>query len=187
MTVRKITGVTFILFSAVLFSALISARGNPKADPVSGMSDDMDRGCVPVGGSLITNVSAVDSATTMSPATGDLRGAAGGTLLTPPSVSPQGIIQLRVLHHWVTESGDTIRFSPGGIIETATPVGGGVYGVTTEPLQILGGTGKFNGAGGTLNAFGALHLSFDMNGQIVGGQSVFRYTGQVCFAGQDPR
>ncbi|SRR5712692_2235430 len=185
MKLRRITSVALVLSSAVLLLAFASASGNSKPNPARAMSDEMGSQCMPVGGSLITNLGSVDQATTMGPATGDLKGSAGGTLLAPPSMSSQGVLQLRVLHHWVTESGDTILFSPMGIVETATPVGGGVYGVTAEPLQITGGTGKFNGASGTLSLFGAFHLTFGMNGQISGGQTVFRYSGQVCLAPLD--
>lgn len=184
MTFGRITRIALLASIAVLVSAFIAfTGGHPEAaHPQSGTELPS---CIAVGGSLITNVGAISQTTTMGPATGDLRGSAGGTLLAPPAVSPQGVIQLRVLHHWVTESGDTILFSPTGIVETATPAGGGVYGVTTEPLHIAGGTGKFNGASGTLNAFGALHLTFDATGQIAAGQTVFRYTGRVCFAAPD--
>lgn len=56
---------------------------------------------------LIVSPWAGRSSPTLAPSTkprpwvrqrGDLTGSAGGTLLAPPSVSPQGVIQLRVLH-----------------------------------------------------------------------------------------
>jgi hypothetical protein len=48
----------------------------------------------------------------------------------------------------------------------------------TYPLHLTGGTGKFVGATGDLNTIGEVDL-------VKG--TVFRYSGQVCFAAADNR
>jgi len=62
-----------------------------------------DKHCTPVGGMLMTNLGAVDQATTMGTATGDLKGAVGATVLSTEVVGNN--LVFHVQHHWVTESG----------------------------------------------------------------------------------
>jgi hypothetical protein len=124
--------------------------------------------CTPAGGMLMTNLGAVDPATTMGTATGDLKGAVGATILsTEGSVNT---LILHVQHHWVTESGDTLVFDPA--IATTTQVAPGLYAIVTYPVHLKGGTGKFTGATGNFTSIGEADLGT--------GQIVLRYTGQVC-------
>jgi hypothetical protein len=127
------------------------------------------KSCRPAAGMLMTNLGAVDAATTMGTATGDLRGAVGATILSTESSGDTLI--LHVQHHWVTESGDTLDWSPAAA--TTTQVAPGLYAIVSYPTHLKGGTGKFAGATGNFTAIGEADLA---NGQIV-----LRYTGTLCF------
>src|SRR5215475_5600317 len=129
--------------------------------------------CKSAGGMLMTNLGAVDSATTMGTATGDLRGAVGATILGTEGSG--NTLILHVQHHWVTESGDTLDFSVATL--TSTQVAPGLYAVVTYPTHLKGGTGKFTGATGDFNSIGEADL---VNGRIV-----VRYFGKICFASGD--
>jgi hypothetical protein len=165
-----------VLIAAAVFvpaTALFSGPSpNPKAAPHSG---SIERHCVPVGGMLMTNFGAIDQFTTMGTATGDLRGAVSGTLLGAPQPGAGGTLVFHVQHHWVTESGDTITFDPA--TATTMPLSQTLFAVITYPVHITGGTGKFAGATGDLKNIGEVDLAAQA--------TVFRYSGQVCFAEQD--
>ncbi|PYU37198.1 MAG: hypothetical protein DMG54_07225 [Acidobacteria bacterium] len=139
----------------------------PKAAPRSTASE---RHCLPVGGTVMTNFGAIDANTTMGIATGDLRGAVSGTLLGPPQLV-SGTVVFHVQHHWVTESGDMLTFDPA--VATTAPISQTLFAVITYPVHVTGGTGKFAGATGDITNIGEADL-------IAG--TVFRYSGQVCFA-----
>ena len=165
-----------VLIAAAIFvpaMALISgASPSPKAAPRSGGTE---RHCVPVGGMLMTNFGAIDANTTMGTATGDLRGAVSGTLLGAPQPGAGGTLVFHIQHHWVTESGDTLTFDPA--VATTAPLSQTLFAVITYPVHITGGTGKFAGAIGDLKNIGEVDLAAQA--------TVFRYSGQVCFADQD--
>src|SRR5215469_15686513 len=98
-----------------------------------------DKHCTPVGGMLMTNLGAVDQATTMGTATGDLKGAVGATVLSTEVVGNN--LVFHVQHHRVTESGDTLTFDPA--IATTTPVATNLFAIVTYPVHLSSGTGKF--------------------------------------------
>lgn len=127
--------------------------------------------CTPAGGMLMTNLGAVDQATTMGVATGDLKGAVGATILSTGGTGSTLI--LNVQHHWVTESGDTLFFAPA--TATTTEVAPGLYAIVTYPVHLNGGTGKFAGATGDITNIGEA----DMGTSRV----VTRYIGQICYPG----
>jgi hypothetical protein len=122
---------------------------------------------------LMTNLGAVDEATTMGPVTGDLKGAVGATILDTESNGNK--LVFHVQHHWVTEAGDTLTFSPA--TATTTQVAAGLYAVVTYPVHLTGGTGRYAHATGDFNAIGEADLN--------SGQIVLRYSGQLCFANGD--
>jgi hypothetical protein len=131
--------------------------------------------CQSAGGMLLTNLGVVDAQTTMGYATGDLKGAVGATILNVDSQSGGNIVVLTVQHHWVTESGDTLEFDQAQA--TAQHVGdqkSTLYGITSYPVHLKGGTGKFAGASGKFNNIGEVDLGK--------GVVVVRYTGYICFA-----
>lgn len=128
------------------------------------------RSCQSIGGMLMTNLGAVDQSTTMGPATGDLKGSGGATILGSEIVGNN--LVFHVQHHWVTESGDTLAFDPA--TATTTAVAPGLYAVVSYPVHLKGGTGKFAGAIGDMNVIGEADLN--------SGELVFRYSGKICFA-----
>jgi hypothetical protein len=125
--------------------------------------------CQAVGGMLMTNLGAIDANTTMGTVTGDLRGAVGATILSTEAHGTTLI--LNVQHHWVTESGDTIKVAPATATTTAVNQSG-LYAIVSYPIQIIGGTGKFAELTGQLNSIGEADLS--------SGMIVLRYFGQLC-------
>jgi hypothetical protein len=129
--------------------------------------------CQAVGGMVMTNLGAVDAATTMGTATGDLKGAVGATILSTEITGSNFV--LHVQHHWVTESGDTLSIDPAAA--TTTAVAPGLYAIVTYPVHLSGGTGKFAGATGDFTNIGEADL--------ITGQIVLRYTGKICLASGD--
>jgi hypothetical protein len=146
------------IFAAIVLLAVGAAAQSTK-----------HRHCQEAGGMLMTNLGAIDSATTMGPATGDLKGAVGATILSTEANG--NTLVFHVQHHWVTEAGDTLAFDPA--TATTTQVSPGLYAVVTYPAHLTGGTGSYAHASGDLNFIGEADLN---NGQIV-----LRYSGQLCF------
>jgi len=155
---------------AVFVPAMALFSGPSPAPKAALRSPGSERHCVPVGGTVMTNFGAIDANTTMGTATGDLRGAVSGTLLGPPQLV-SGTIVFHVQHHWVTESGDMLTFDPA--VATTAPISQTLFAIITYPVHVTGGTGKFAGATGDITNIGEVDL---MAG------TVFRYSGQVCFA-----
>jgi hypothetical protein len=129
--------------------------------------------CQAVGGMLMTNLGAVDANTTMGPATGDLKGAVGATILST-ELNGKTLV-LHVQHHWVTEAGDTLAFDVA--TATTTQVATGLYAIVTYPVHLKGGTGRYVHAAGNFNNIGEADLNT--------GQIVLRYSGQICFANRE--
>jgi hypothetical protein len=149
-----------------------------------------EKNCREVSGGIVTNVlnesgtvtlpgeSKGFVATTLGTVTGDLRGAIGVYFFTIMGVGGPKVVAT-VHHHWVTEAGDTIFLQDA--TATAYQVGtlAGVYAVGDDSytVNIIGGTGRFANATGTLKLLGALDLN---NGTVV-----LRYKGEICFAEPD--
>jgi hypothetical protein len=145
-----------------------------------------EKNCREVSGGIVTNVlnesgtvtlpgeSKGFVATTLGTVTGDLRGAIGVYFLSITGVGTPKVVAT-VHHHWVTEAGDTI------FLENATAnafqVGtlANVYGVGDDSytINIIGGTGRFAGATGTISTTGVLDINQ--------GKVVLRYQGEICF------
>jgi len=119
----------------------------------------------------MTNFGAIDPNTTMGTATGDLRGAVSASVLGAPQPGPGNTVVFHVQHHWVTESGDTLFLDPVTI--TTVPISQTLFAIVTDRVHLTGGTGRFAGATGDLNFIGEVDLTTG---------TVFRYSGQVCFA-----
>jgi hypothetical protein len=164
-----------LIAAAVFVPATALFSGASPTPKVAPRPSTTERQCVPIGGMLMTNFGAIDQFTTMGTATGDLRGAVSGTLLGAPQPGAGGTLVFHVQHHWVTESGDTITFDPA--VATTAPLSQTLFAVITYPVHITGGTGKFVGATGDLKNIGEVDLAAQA--------TVFRYSGQVCFAEQD--
>jgi hypothetical protein len=135
--------------------------------------------CRQVGGGVLTNFldpsqclptsNSKVARCTDGTATGDLKGAVG--------VQVAGITGnvYHNHHHWVTESGDTIFLNPADLtlyLPTPDP-NNRVLADYLQGVEITGGTGAFDGATGTIFAFGAADLNL--------GQITLRYAGTLCF------
>jgi hypothetical protein len=165
--------ISFVLSFAVVLVAIEGESVSRPAAAAPGHLREADPHCTLVGGSIITNFGAIDQNTTMGTATGDLRGAVSGTLLGSPQQVGSTVV-FHVQHHWVTESGDTLFFDPA--TATTVPISQTLFAVVTYPVHLTGGTGRFAGASGDMTSIGEVDL-------IKG--TVFRYSGQVCFADRD--
>ncbi len=128
--------------------------------------------CSAIGGTMATNLGVIPPATTMGTATGDLKGAVAATILSTTQ-NPDGTVSFAVQHQLVTESGDTILFSPATAV--TMPLSATRFAVIDYPVHIKGGTGKYANAKGDLDSIGEVDLAL--------GQTVFRYTGKLCLAG----
>src|SRR6266705_4551250 len=166
-------GVASFLTSGALLLAFAGAKGGRSA-AAQPQAEQSSPHCTPVGGMIMTNFGAIDQSTTMGTSTGDLQGAVSGTLLGAPQPGAGNTLILHVQHHWVTESGDTLFFDPA--TATSVPLSQTLFAIVTYPLHLTGGTGRFAGATGDMNAIGEVDL-------VKG--TVFRYSGQVCFATQN--
>jgi hypothetical protein len=170
---RRIIQISLFLSFVVLLGAMAEESGSCGAAAAPRHPREADAHCVVVGGSVMTNFGAIDQNTTMGTATGDLSGAVSGTILSPPQQVGNTVV-FHIQHHWVTESGDTLFFDKA--TATTVPISQTLFAVVTYPVHLTGGTGKFAGASGDVTNIGEVDL-------IKG--TVFRYSGQVCFAGHD--
>lgn len=176
MTLGRIARIAFVISLATfVFAFVASSGGHPSATPHPSSGSPF---CKPVGGMIMTNFGAISSSTTMGTATGDLRGAVSGTLLGPAQTGPGGTAIFHVQHHWVTESGDLLFFDPA--TATTMPLGSGLFAILTYPVHVTGGTGKYEGATGDITNIGEVRLPNLPD--VTGGTTVFRYSGEVCFA-----
>jgi hypothetical protein len=132
--------------------------------------------CEPVGGVLITNIGAItDGGMNLGPVFGDLAGSVAAKIL---SANSDGTFTLQ--HYWVTTAGDTILFKPA-VLKPTYPVFTAMVSnqtIVAVPWgnyisDINGGTGKFEGATGSISYFGMA--------DFVKNTLVLRYTGSVCF------
>lgn len=135
------------------------------AVPVSAQS----RRCQNIGGVIMTSINLIpygaQGATNLGPAYGDLDGAVAATLVNASPITFQ--------HYWVTGTGDIINFKPAVLHPTPTnnqnvvAVQWGDY-----VAEISGGTGKYHGATGSLEAFGLVDFA--------SGTVALRYRGSLC-------
>lgn len=150
-----------VLNVASLESVVFAQSGNPH--------------CVKVGGAFVTNFITQDQ--TAGTATGDLKGALGVKVLGISGTVGNGKpVTLTVQHFWVTETGDTIFLgqAEATAYPGASPSQPLLYSAVYEQgVKIVGGTGKFDGATGSLKAWAAVDLAA---GEVVG-----RYSGTICF------
>jgi hypothetical protein len=178
---RRITRITFLVSLAVLLFSFIASSGGHRAAVAQPQSEQSSPHCTPVGGTVMTNFGVISPTSTLGTATGDLRGAVSASLLGPPEAGASNTVIFHVQRHFVTETGDTILIDPA--TATSVPVGPGLFAILSYPVHIKGGTGKFAGATGDFTNIGEVLLPNAPD--TTGGTTVFRYTGQVCFAGQD--
>lgn len=171
MTVGRIARIALLVSLALFLFAFIANSGSHPFAAARAQSEQPTPFCRLVGGTVMTNFGAIDQNNTLGTATGDLRGAVSGTILGSPQPGAGSTVVFHVQHHWVTESGDTLFFDPA--TATTAPLSQTLFAVITYPLHLTGGTGRFAGATGDINAIGEADL-------VKG--TIFRYSGQVCFA-----
>jgi hypothetical protein len=97
-------------------------------------------------------------ATTLGTVTGDLRGAIGVYALS--QVTPGQPVKVR--HHWVTEAGDTIFLQDASAPTFPIP-NTAVIATVNYVDNIVGGTGRFARASGSILFFGGVDLSDPAN------------------------
>ena len=181
MALGRIARIAFLLSVAVLLFAFIANSGGHPAAAGQPRSERSESHCAPVGGMIMTNFAVVSPTSTLGTATGDLRGAVSASLLGPPEAGAGNTVIFHVQHHFVTETGDIIFVDPA--TATSVPLGPGLFAILSYPVHIKGGTGKFAGAIGDFTNIGEVLLPRAPD--TTGGTTVFRYSGQVCFADQD--
>jgi hypothetical protein len=135
------------------------------------------KNCQAAGGMLMTDLGAIDVATTMGVATGDLKGAVGATILNTDVQNGGATLVFTVQHHWVTEAGDTLNFAPAKATFNQVATDSTFYAAVSYPVHLSGGTGKFAGATGDFTNIGEADLAT--------GHLVFRYTGTICYPAKD--
>ena len=173
MNLARISRITFLVSLAVIGFAIAGVSGSSLARPATPQAASGGH-CRLVGGTITTNFGGVDQSTTLGTATGDLRGGVTGTLLGAPQPGPGNTLIFHVQHHWVTESGDTLFFDPA--TATTVPLSQTLFAVLSYPVHLTGGTGKYAGATGDMTSVGEVDLTSG---------TVFRYTGEICFASGD--
>ena len=134
--------------------------------------------CTAVGGTLFTNVAAIENRINFGVVSGDLAGAVAASIISGPETvgfPAVGRQQIRftVQHYWVTDSGDIILFKPATATADTTSKQN-VVAITYDNYvaTITGGTGRFANASGTVKFTGIV----DFNESHL----VLRYSGQVC-------
>ena len=175
MKPARISRILPLVSLAVFAFAIVGASGSPDRQAQSAPGARGSR-CTLVSGTVMTNFGGFDQNTTLGTATGDLRGAVTGTILGSGPGPTNNTMVFQVQHHWVTETGDTLSFDPATATVVPVPPSQTLFAIVTYPVHLNGGTGKFAGATGDLANIGEVDLSSG---------TVFRYSGQVCFAGQE--
>jgi hypothetical protein len=137
------------------------------------LADDGSQ-CQAVGGGIVTNF--IDRTDTLGTSTGDLAGGLGVSVLGQ-SAGANGSIILHVHHHWVTQTGETLSFNDAYATLFPSPAAGLYAASYLEGIEMNeNGTGRFKGATGKINVWGAV----DLNRKHL----TLRYEGEVCFGGK---
>jgi hypothetical protein len=115
---------------------------------------------------------------TLGSSTGDLKAAVSG-LLTSLTPQPDGSIQATSVEVWVLGPQDILIMN---CKTTVTPIPGAPMGTVADSTTetVVGGTGKFVGASGTLKVTGT---GFNVFGPQAGPGSTYfdtRYEGNIC-------
>jgi hypothetical protein len=142
-----------IFVLAVGSVAAISAQENPTAQ------------CQSVGGTFMIDF--IDETTAVAALTGDLNGAVRGVILEN-AANENGTLELTLEHAITTEAGDLLLPSDQA---TLTPVMESMF-FMHQDQTIVGGSGKFANATGSLEEFGAVDMA--------AGLGVLRYSGEIC-------
>jgi hypothetical protein len=121
--------------------------------------------CTKVGGSMLTQF--VDEKTGQYQLIGDLQGTGRGIILEQKQ--DKTITTVKLEHTFVTSSGDLLQTKD----DVGTFIGAKEQKTfATITFKIVGGTGRYDGASGTLESIGAADFA--------SGQGVLRYSGLIC-------
>lgn len=144
------------------------------AEPVSAQNPRQETRCSSVGGAIMTNF--LTQTGTQGTVTGDLKGSVVATIVSMIGPQASGQQTFTVRHTFVTETGDVLETDPANAL--VMPVHPNsllqVMGIYYETMKVGRGTGKFQGATGSVRVIGAADFKT--------GETIFRYTGQVCLA-----
>jgi hypothetical protein len=127
-----------------------------------------------MGGTLFTDVAAIENRINFGVVTGDLAGAVAAAITDGPQVIGfKQQVRFTVQHYWITTNGDLIKFDPATATADQTSKTN-VVAITYDNYvaKVTGGTGRFANATGTLKFMGA--VDFNVN------HLVLRYSGEVC-------
>ena len=133
---------------------------------MAGFSSQAQTGnCGKVGGSMLTQF--VDEQTGQYQLSGDLQGSGRGIILEQKQDKATTTVKLE--HTFVTSGGD--------LLQTKGDVGTFIGAKDQKTFasitfKIVGGTGRYIGASGTLESIGAADFA--------SGQGVLRYSGSIC-------
>jgi len=139
------------------------------APAVAQTSSESEVSCQAVGGMILTNVGGFGPNTTMGVVKGDLAGAIGVEILGI-TTGKNGVVDVAVQHHWVTDTGDTLTINNAHAFGVF--VAPGLLAVTKYKAHMSGGTGKYSGTTGDFSLIGELDFNT--------GHVVLRFTGRTC-------
>jgi len=128
------------LTATICLLATGAAAQSPQAQPH----------CVPVGGTVMTNIISPDTDSslprTLGTATGDLRGAVAAVLR---SITPgdDGTTVFTVQHHWTTEAGDSLQIAEAQAKASEIALNSGLFGIVEYRVDIVNGTGTRTAGG----------------------------------------
>jgi hypothetical protein len=148
---------------------------------VTAAAQTSGQNCTPVGGTLFTNVAAIENRINFGVVHGDLGGAVAASIIAGPETvgfpaTGRQQVRFTVQHYWVTDAGDIINFKPATATADSTSKNN-VVAITYDNYvaTVTGGTGRFANATGTVKFTGTV----DFNESHL----VLRYAGQICTAG----
>ena len=167
------SSIVAVILAGIAVSALVISAGSLPNSRSYAQSKNTAPHCIPIGGTVMTNLGVVNQSTTLGIVDGDLKGAVAATILNE-APGPGATTIFTVQHHFVTQAGDTILVDQATATAKEVVPNSGMYAILDYPVHIKGGTGRFAGATGDFNNIGAADLGT--------GRTVFRYSGQVCFA-----
>jgi hypothetical protein len=121
--------------------------------------------CIKVGGTMLTQF--IDEKTGQYQLSGDLQGTGRGLILEQKQDKSTTTVKLE--HTFVTSGGDLLQTKG----DLGTFIGAKEQkAFASITFKIVGGTGRYNGANGTLESIGAADFA--------SGQGVLRYNGSIC-------
>jgi hypothetical protein len=164
----RITGINRVVCSFVATLVMAASAIGQNATATST--------CQPIGGFISTYVGGFGANTTMGTVVGDLAGAVGVEILNI-STAANGVVDVTVHHHWVTNTGDLLNIDEANLY--GVDVVPGLLAVTKYRVHIAGGTGRYQNTTGDINVIG--EADFNTN------HTALQFSGQLCHEkeGQD--